>query len=75
MTSLLEIVAQEFFPEKSSRVHGVVYLGAGVRIGDTLASADVPAMLVKGSRDPFTPPEVRLVSIRVRSLFVRVFFD
>eukprot|EP00752_Nemacystus_decipiens_P003849 g3541.t1 len=47
----------EFYPENSARVHGVVYLGAGNRISDALAGASVPAMLVRGSRDPFTPPE------------------
>lgn len=40
-------------------MHGVVYMGAGNMIRDPMAGADVPAMLLRGTRDPFTPPEVR----------------
>ena len=58
-----ERVVRKWYPENSARVHGVVYLGSGTRIGDALAGAGVPAMLVTGSRDPFTPPEVRSDSV------------
>ena len=50
---------RKFYPENSARVHGVVYMGSGNRISDALAGADVPAMVLRGTRDPFCPPEVR----------------
>lgn len=70
MTFVLERVVRKFYSANSARVHGVVYLGAGNRVGDTLAGADVPAMLMIGSRDPVTPPEVRRDDLVLGPLFV-----
>lgn len=52
-------VVRKWYPENSDLVHGVVYMGAGYMIRDAMAGAEVPAILLRGSRDPFTPPEVR----------------
>ena len=49
----------EFYSENPSLVHGVVYMGSGNMVGDALAGVDVPALVLRGSRDPFCPPEVR----------------
>ena len=39
---------------------GVVYLGSGNRIGDALSGIEnLPALIIRGSRDPFCPKEVR----------------
>eukprot|EP00903_Cladosiphon_okamuranus_P006493 g6351.t2 len=46
-----------FYQENSSRVHGVVYMGAGNVIGNALAGANVPAMVLRGFRDPYVPAE------------------
>eukprot|EP00752_Nemacystus_decipiens_P003850 g3542.t1 len=55
--SMGTMAIEKWYPENSARVHGVVYMGSGTRIGDAMAGTGVPAMLVTGSRDPFTPPE------------------
>lgn len=68
----------KWYPKNSARVHGVVYLGAGNRIGDAMSGASVPAMLVRGSRDPFTPPEVQYAMLLVGSswaFFASVIFN
>lgn len=49
----------KFYPENVEKVDGVVYLGSGNRIGDAMAGADVPALVLRGSRDSFVPAEVR----------------
>eukprot|EP00903_Cladosiphon_okamuranus_P006492 g6351.t1 len=49
--------ARQFYQENSSRVHGVVYMGAGNVIGNALAGANVPAMVLRGFRDPYVPAE------------------
>lgn len=57
---ILRATNAKFYPENPDSVHGVVYMGSGNRIGDAMMGADVPAMVLRGSRDPFCPAEVRL---------------
>lgn len=38
---------------------GVVYMGSGNMIGDAMKGSEVPAMVLRGSRDPFVPAEVQ----------------
>lgn len=48
----------QFAVAKPESVQGVVYMGSGSMIGDVLANKDLPALVLRGSRDPFCPKEV-----------------
>lgn len=51
-------VRLQFTTGKPECVHGVVFMGSGNRTGGRLATIDVPALVIRGSRDPFTLEEV-----------------
>ncbi|CAM9223043.1 unnamed protein product [Scytosiphon promiscuus] len=55
--SMGTMAIERFYPENPDSVHGVVYMGSGNRIGDAMAGAEVPALVLRGSRDPFCPEE------------------
>ncbi|CAM9514638.1 unnamed protein product [Ectocarpus sp. 13 AM-2016] len=46
-----------FYAEHPESVDGVVYMGSGNMIGDAMKGSEVPAMVLRGSRDPFVPAE------------------
>lgn len=46
---------------------GVVYMAGGCRSTGKLAKLDLPALMIRGSRDPFTPEEVRACGVFVLS--------
>ncbi|CAM9285864.1 unnamed protein product [Ectocarpus sp. 4 AP-2014] len=48
-----------FYAENPESVDGVVYMGSGNMIGDAMKGSEVPAMVLRGSRDPFVPAEVQ----------------
>lgn len=52
----------KFYQQNPGDVDGVVYMGSGNRIGDAMTGVDVPAMVLRGSRDSFCLPEVGVVS-------------
>lgn len=39
-------------------MNGVVYIAGGCRNTGKLAKADLPALVIRGSRDPFIPEKV-----------------
>lgn len=49
----------QFYPDNPDKIDGVVYMGSGNRIGEAMAGLDVPALLFRGTRDPFCPADVR----------------
>ncbi len=49
---------RKFYKQNPGDVDGVVYMGSGNMIGDAMTGAEVPAMVLRGSRDPFCLPEV-----------------
>lgn len=51
-------LSPQFYPKNPDSVHGVVYMGSGNRISDAMQGAEVPALVLRGSRDPFCPEEV-----------------
>lgn len=48
----------KFYTQNSGAVDGVVYMGGGAMIGDAMTGAEVPAIVLRGSRDPLCLPEV-----------------
>lgn len=60
----------QFTQARPECVNGVVFMGGGYRTGGKLAKMDLPALLIRGSRDPFTPEEVRTACVgRFRKKF------
>ncbi|CAM9222912.1 unnamed protein product [Scytosiphon promiscuus] len=55
--SMGTVAIERFYPGNPDSVHGVVYMGSGNMIGDVMTGAEVPAMVLRGSRDPFCPEE------------------
>lgn len=48
----------QFTEARPEFVNGVVYIAGGCRNTGKLAKVDLPALVIRGSRDPFTPEKV-----------------
>lgn len=44
-------------------MNGVVYMGGGGKPTGKLANHELPSLVIRGSRDPFTPEKVNLIRL------------
>lgn len=56
--SMGTMAVERFYTKSPESVDGVVYIGSGDALGDTLSGVeDLPSLIIRASRDPYCPKE------------------